>query len=46
MGIGSNRRVSTLFDVPSTIGTGASTLVVVTNGIASQATSVTIQASK
>jgi hypothetical protein len=46
MGIGSNRRVSTMFDVPSTIGTGASTLVVVTNGIASQATSVTIQASK
>jgi hypothetical protein len=46
MGIGSNHVVSTMFDVPSTIGTGASTLAVVTNGIASQATSVTIQASK
>jgi hypothetical protein len=46
MGIGSNRVVSTMFDVPSTIGTGSSTLVVVTNGIASQPTSVTIQASK
>jgi len=46
MGIGSNRVVSTMFDVPSTIGTGTSTLAVVTNGIASQATRVTIQASK
>jgi hypothetical protein len=46
MGIGSNHVVSTMFDVPSTIGTGTSTLQVVTNGIASQAKSVTIQASK
>jgi hypothetical protein len=46
MGIGSNHAVSTMFDVPSTIGTGPSTLVVVTNGIASNAKSVTIQASK
>jgi hypothetical protein len=46
MGIGSNRVVSTMFDVPSNIATGTSTLAVVTNGIASQATSVTIEASK
>ena len=43
MGVGSSRAVSTMFDVPSTIATGASTLVVVTNGIASQPVSVTIQ---
>jgi hypothetical protein len=46
MGIGSNHIVSTMFDVPSTIAAGVSTLAVVTNGIASQATRVTIQASK
>jgi hypothetical protein len=46
MGIGSSRVVSTMFDVPSTIGTGPSTLVVVTNGIASKAKNVTIQASQ
>jgi hypothetical protein len=46
MGIGSNHVVSTMFDVPSTIGTGVSTLVVVANGIASKPTRVTIQASK
>jgi hypothetical protein len=46
MGIGSNSVVSTMFDVPSTIGTGPSTLVVVTNGIASKAVDVTIQPSK
>ncbi len=36
--------VSTEFDIPSTIGTGASTLVVVANGIPSAAVSVTIEA--
>ncbi len=46
MGVGSNHVVSTMFDVPSTIATGISTLAVVTNGIASQATRVTIEASK
>ena len=34
--------VSTMFDVPSNIETGASNLVVVANGIASQPTKVTI----
>jgi hypothetical protein len=34
--------VSTMFDVPSSIETGASSLVVVANGIASQSTKVTI----
>jgi hypothetical protein len=43
MGVGSNKKVSTMFDVPSTIETGASSLVVVTNGIASAPSSVTIQ---
>jgi len=43
MGIGSKKSVSTMFDVPSTIDTGASTLVVVTNGIASPAVNVTVQ---
>ena len=43
MGVASNRKVSTMFDVPSTIGTGASTLVVVANGVASTPISVTIQ---
>ncbi|HLY02767.1 MAG TPA: hypothetical protein VKR56_09790 [Candidatus Cybelea sp.] len=46
MAIGSNKVVSTMFDVPSTIGTGSSTLVVVANGIASKAVNVTIQPSK
>lgn len=43
MGIGSNRKVSAMFDVPSGIPTGASTLQVVTNGIASSPVSVTVQ---
>jgi hypothetical protein len=43
MGVASNRKVSTMFDVPSSIGTGASTLVVVANGVASRPVSVTIQ---
>jgi hypothetical protein len=43
MGVASMRKVSTMFDVPSTIETGASSLVVVTNGIPSMAVSVTIQ---
>ncbi len=34
--------VSTNFDVPSTIGSGASTLVVVANGIASKSVNVTV----
>jgi hypothetical protein len=42
MGIGSNMTVSTNFDVPSGIETGASSLYVVTNGIASSPVSVTI----
>jgi hypothetical protein len=46
MGIGSNKVVSTMFDVPSTIGTGTSTLTVVTNGIPSKSTRVTVQAGK
>ncbi|MBV8530149.1 MAG: hypothetical protein JO104_02445 [Candidatus Eremiobacteraeota bacterium] len=37
------KKVSTFFDVPSTIETGASTLVVVANGIPSQAVNVTVQ---
>ncbi len=43
MGVASMRKVSTMFDVPSSIETGASSLVVVTNGIPSKAVSVTIQ---
>jgi hypothetical protein len=43
MGVASNKTVSTMFDVPSTIETGASALVVVANGIASRPVSVTIQ---
>lgn len=43
MGVGSYRKVSTMFDVPATIETGASSLVVVTNGISSAPVSVTIQ---
>jgi hypothetical protein len=42
MGVGSNRNVSTMFDVPSGIETGASMLYVVVNGIASSPASVTI----
>lgn len=43
MGVASNRNVSTMFDIPSTIGTGASTLVVVANAVASKPVNVTIQ---
>jgi hypothetical protein len=43
MGVGSSRSVSTMFDVPSAIETGASSLVVVANGIASAPVSVTVQ---
>lgn len=43
MGIGSSKKVSAMFDVPSTIETGASSLVVVTNAVASKPVSVTIQ---
>lgn len=43
MGVGSNKSVSTKFDLPSTIETGPSTLVVVTNGVPSMPVSVTIQ---
>jgi len=43
MGVGSKRTVTTMFDVPATIETGAGTLVVVTNGIASTAASVTVE---
>jgi hypothetical protein len=42
MGIGSQLTVSTMFDVPAGIETGASTLVVVANGIPSQPVNVTI----
>lgn len=42
MGVASNKKVSTMFDVPASIGTGASSLAVVTNGIASNPVSVTI----
>jgi len=41
-----NRIVSTNFDVPSGIGAGASTIVVVANGIPSSAVSVTVAARK
>ena len=37
-----NARVSTRFDVPSTAETGASTLVVVANGIPSKPVSITV----
>jgi len=43
MGIGSNKKVSAMFDVPASIPTGAATIQVVTNGIASSPVSVTIQ---
>ncbi len=42
MGVGSQRVVSAKFDVPSSIGSGASSLVVVANGIASAPVQVTI----
>jgi hypothetical protein len=42
MGVGSNRNVSAMFDLPSKIMAGASTLQVVTNGIASSPVSVKI----
>ncbi len=42
MGIGSNKTVSTMFDVPSGIETGASTIYVVVNGIVSAGVSVTV----
>jgi len=42
MGIGSNKNVSTKFDVPSGIETGASTLYVIVNGIPSAGVSVTV----
>jgi hypothetical protein len=43
MGIGSTKKVSTMFDVPTGIQTGSSQLVVVTNGLVSKPVSVTIQ---
>ncbi len=43
MGVASKSSVSTQFDVPSGAETGASTLVVVANGIASRPVSVTIK---
>jgi hypothetical protein len=46
MGIGSSHVTSTMFDVPSTIAAGISTLQVVTNGIPSKSVRVTIQAGK
>ncbi len=42
MGIGSQKKVSTNFDVPSGIETGASTIQVVTNGIPSTPVTVTV----
>ena len=42
MGVATNKKVSTMFDVPASIGTGASSLVVVANGVASRPVSVTI----
>ena len=41
-----NATITTSFDVPSGIGSGASTLVVVTNGIASTPVSVTVSAKR
>ena len=41
-----SQSVSTSFDVPSGIESGASSLVVVANGIASKATSVTISSAR
>jgi hypothetical protein len=42
MGVGSNKPVSTNFDVPSKVDGGSATLVVVANGVASQPVNVTI----
>jgi hypothetical protein len=43
MGVATGKAiVSTMFDVPTTIGSGASSLVVVANGIASKAVDVTV----
>jgi hypothetical protein len=38
--------VSTTFDVPSTIGSGAGTLVVIANGIASKPVNVTVSSAR
>ena len=47
MGVATGSKVvSTNFDVPATIGSGAGTIVVVANGIASKAVSVTISGSR
>lgn len=46
MGIGSNKPVSTMFDVPANVPAGAATVQVVTNGIASRAVNVTIDTSR
>ena len=44
MGVATGKTiVSTHFDVPSTMGTGKSTLVVIANGIASKPITVTVQ---
>jgi hypothetical protein len=44
MGVATGKRkVSTHFDVPSGIETGASSLVVVANGIPSKSVAVTVQ---
>jgi hypothetical protein len=43
MGVASKNQVSTQFDVPAGADTGASTLVVVANGIASKPVNVTVQ---
>jgi hypothetical protein len=42
MGVGSSRSVSTMFDVPASIETGPSTLVVVTNAMSSTAVNVIV----
>jgi hypothetical protein len=46
MGAGSQGLVSAKFDVPSSIGTGASSLVVIANGIASAPLQVTISSAR
>jgi hypothetical protein len=42
MGVGSNKSVTTNFDVPNKIDSGTASLVVVTNGVTSKPVSVTI----
>jgi hypothetical protein len=42
MGVGSNKSVTTNFDVPATIDSGTASLVVVTNGVTSKPVTVTI----